>query len=103
MTIDIFGTLVAASLVLLLGQQLVSRIGTLRTYTIPEPVAGGLLIELALAALRGLAHTEVRFDTSMQTPLMLTFFASIGLNANCRTSSPAARCCCASCSSCSAC
>ncbi|KVP27887.1 sodium:glutamate symporter [Burkholderia ubonensis] len=81
MTIDIFGTLVAASLVLLLGQQLVSRIGTLRTYTIPEPVAGGLLIALALAALRGLAHTEVRFDTSMQTPLMLTFFASIGLNA----------------------
>ncbi|KWK69119.1 sodium/glutamate symporter [Burkholderia ubonensis] len=81
MTIDTFGTLVAASLVLLLGQQLVSRIGALRTYTIPEPVAGGILIALALTALRGFASTEIRFDTSMQTPLMLTFFASIGLNA----------------------
>ncbi|KVQ06820.1 sodium/glutamate symporter [Burkholderia ubonensis] len=81
MTIDTFGTLVAASLVLLLGQQLVARIGVLRTYTIPEPVAGGLVVALALTVLRGFTDTEIRFDTSMQTPLMLTFFASIGLNA----------------------
>ncbi|WP_198360357.1 sodium/glutamate symporter [Burkholderia ubonensis] len=81
MTIDTFGTLVAASLVLLLGQQLVSRIGVLRAYTIPEPVAGGLVIALALTTLRGFAGIEIRFDTAMQAPLMLTFFASIGLNA----------------------
>ncbi|RXV65274.1 sodium/glutamate symporter [Burkholderia stabilis] len=81
MTIDTFGTLVAASLVLLLGQQMISRIAILRAYTIPEPVAGGLVIALALTTLRGFAGTEIRFDTSMQTPLMLTFFASIGLNA----------------------
>ncbi|WP_193101709.1 sodium/glutamate symporter [Burkholderia sp. Z1] len=81
MQIDTFGTLVAASLVLLLGQLLVSRIGVLRAYTIPEPVAGGLVVALALTALRGFAGTEIRFDTSMQAPLMLAFFASIGLNA----------------------
>ncbi|PXX21035.1 MULTISPECIES: sodium/glutamate symporter [Burkholderia] len=81
MQIDTFGTLVAASLVLLLGQVLVSRIGVLRAYTIPEPVAGGLVIALALTTLRGFGGVEVRFDTSLQTPLMLAFFASIGLNA----------------------
>ncbi|KVK78171.1 sodium:glutamate symporter [Burkholderia ubonensis] len=81
MQIDTFGTLVAASLVLLLGQWLVTRIGLLRAYTIPEPVAGGLIVALALTALRGVSGVEVRFDTAMQTPLMLAFFASIGLNA----------------------
>jgi glutamate:Na+ symporter, ESS family len=85
MQIDTFGTLVAASLVLLFGQLLVTRIGVLRAYTIPEPVAGGLVVALALTALRGLAGTEIRFDTSMQTPLMLAFFASIGLNAKLST------------------
>ncbi|TDA47875.1 sodium/glutamate symporter [Burkholderia pyrrocinia] len=81
MQIDTIGTLVAASLVLLLGQALVSRIGVLRAYTIPEPVAGGLIVALTLTALRGISGIEVRFDTALQTPLMLAFFASIGLNA----------------------
>jgi len=72
---------VAASLVLLLGRGLVKRVGFLRAYNIPEPVAGGLLVALLLLALRGL-DIEVRFDTSLQTPLMLAFFATIGLSAD---------------------
>ena len=80
--LDFYSTLVAASLVLLLGRWLVTRIGFLRTYNIPEPVAGGLLVALLLLALRGLADIEVRFDPSLQTPLMLAFFATIGLNAD---------------------
>jgi ESS family glutamate:Na+ symporter len=79
--LDFYGTLVAASLVLLLGRGLVTRIGFLRSYNIPEPVAGGLVIALLLLALRGLDF-EVRFDTSLQTPLMLAFFATIGLSAD---------------------
>ena len=80
--LDFYSTLVAASLVLLLGRWLVTRIGFLRTYNIPEPVAGGLLVALLLMALRGLADIEVSFDPSLQTPLMLAFFATIGLNAD---------------------
>ena len=80
--LDFYSTLVAASLVLLLGRWLVARIGFLRVYSIPEPVAGGLLVAALLLALRALADVEVRFDTSLQTPLMLTFFATIGLNAD---------------------
>ncbi len=81
MLFDNYGTLVAASFVLLFGKILVSRVVFLRSYTIPEPVAGGLIVALVLTALRGATGMEVRFDTSLQTPLMLAFFASIGLNA----------------------
>jgi ESS family glutamate:Na+ symporter len=79
--LDFYGTLVAASSVLLLGRGLVTRVGFLRAYNIPEPVAGGLLVALVLLALRGL-EIDVQFDTSLQTPLMLAFFATIGLSAD---------------------
>ncbi|MCX4174412.1 MULTISPECIES: sodium/glutamate symporter [Paraburkholderia] len=82
MNVGIYGTLVTASLVLLLGNRLVGWIPLLRSYTIPEPVAGGLLVAIVLLILRTTSHIEVRFDTALQTPLMLAFFATIGLNAN---------------------
>ena len=80
--LDIYGTLVAAALVLLAGTALVSKIGFLRNYSIPEPVAGGLLVAIGLALARGIAGVEVNFDMSLSPPLMLAFFACIGLNAD---------------------
>ncbi|MDD1004114.1 MULTISPECIES: sodium/glutamate symporter [Pseudomonas] len=79
--LDFYGTLVAASLVLLLGRGLVTRVGFMRSYNIPEPVAGGLVVALLLLLLRTF-DIEIRFDTSLQTPLMLAFFATIGLSAD---------------------
>ncbi|MDR9863511.1 MULTISPECIES: sodium/glutamate symporter [Pseudomonas] len=79
--LDFYGTLVAASLVLLLGRGLIARVGFLRNYNIPEPVAGGLVVALVLLMLRTF-DIEIRFDTSLQTPLMLAFFATIGLSAD---------------------
>ncbi|MCL9800928.1 sodium/glutamate symporter [Pseudomonas sp. rhizo66] len=79
--LDFYGTLVAASLVLLLGRGLVRRVGFMRSYNIPEPVAGGLVVAMILLLLRTF-DIEVRFDTSLQTPLMLAFFATIGLSAD---------------------
>lgn len=79
--LNFYGTLVAASLVLLLGHGLVTRVAVLRTYNIPEPVAGGLVVALILLALRSF-DLKVQFDTSLQAPLMLAFFATIGLNAD---------------------
>lgn len=79
--LDFYGTLVAASLVLLLGRGLVMRVGFMRSYNIPEPVAGGLVVALLLLLLR-MFDIEIRFDTSLQTPLMLAFFATIGLSAD---------------------
>lgn len=82
LSFDILETLVAASLVLLLGRKLVSSSSYLETYSIPEPVVGGLLVALLLFALRGISNVEVQFDSSLQGPLMLSFFATIGLSAN---------------------
>jgi glutamate:Na+ symporter, ESS family len=80
--LDFYGTLVAASLVLLLGRKIVEWSPPLRNYSIPEPVVGGLLVAVLLLLGRMSFGAEVKFDTGMQTPLMLAFFASIGLNAD---------------------
>lgn len=80
--LDGYGTLVAASLVLLLGRKLVAIIRPLQTYSIPEPVVGGLVVALGLFAAQAGTGFQVRFDNALSTPLMLAFFASIGLNAD---------------------
>lgn len=85
MEFDIYGTLVVASLVLILGRKCVKHIELLKRYTIPEAVAGGLLVALLILLLRQTAQFEIKFDTTLQTPLMLMFFATIGLNANLKT------------------
>ena len=82
MTLDNYNTLVAASLVLLFGRKLVAVVRPLQTYSIPEPVVGGLCAALALYAAQAGTGFQVRFDSSLSTPLMLGFFASIGLNAD---------------------
>ncbi|MFM0674434.1 sodium/glutamate symporter [Paraburkholderia sediminicola] len=82
MSLDTLATLMAASLVLLLGRQILARVRILRTYSIPEPVVGGLLVALLVFALRRVLQIDVRFDATLQAPLMLTFFATIGLNAD---------------------
>jgi ESS family glutamate:Na+ symporter len=83
--LDGYQTFVAASLVLLAGRLLVARLAPLRTFSIPEPVAGGVAAALALLALHAAGGVGVRFDTTLQTPFMLAFFATIGLGADLRS------------------
>jgi ESS family glutamate:Na+ symporter len=78
-------TVVAAILVLLVGRALIAQIRVLRVYSIPEPVVGGLVVALLLTAARAGSGLEATFDLSAQTPLLLTFFATIGLGADLRT------------------
>lgn len=80
--LNTLSTLVAATLVLLLGRKMVHSVPLLKKYTIPEPVAGGLLVALALLVLKKSMGWEIDFDMSLKDPLMLAFFATIGLNAN---------------------
>jgi ESS family glutamate:Na+ symporter len=82
MQLNNYETLVAASLVLLAGRRLVSAIGPLRTYSIPEPVAGGVVVALLLLLARLLFGFEVEFNPTLQSPLMLAFFATLGLSAD---------------------
>jgi ESS family glutamate:Na+ symporter len=76
-------TLAFAALVLVVGRRLIERIAFLRTYSIPEPVVGGLLTALVIGLLHA-GDVRLSFDTSLQPGLMLAFFASIGLGADAR-------------------
>ncbi|HSK39225.1 MAG TPA: sodium/glutamate symporter, partial [Arenibaculum sp.] len=83
--VDVVTTLVAAIGVLLIGRMLIAQIGFLRRYNIPEPVVGGLVAAFVITGLRIGLGAEITFDMSLQTPLMLAFFATIGLSADIRT------------------
>lgn len=78
---DGYETLVAASMVLVVGGLLVSRIKWLKYYSIPEPVVGGVIAALGLFVLQSSTGIGIQFDKALSTPLMLCFLASIGLNA----------------------
>jgi len=87
-------TLIAATLVLLLGRLLVTKIKLLQNFNIPEPVAGGLLMSFLVYLLytvtglsfeNGLTFGEgisLNFDKGLQDSFMLFFFTSIGLSAD---------------------
>ncbi len=78
-------TVVSAILVLLIGRLLIGRFRILAHYSIPEPVVGGLVIAIAFTLLRVGTGTQMSFDMSGQAPLLLAFFATVGLGADVRT------------------
>jgi ESS family glutamate:Na+ symporter len=80
--LDFYGTFVATTGVLLFGRLLVDKVKPLKTYSIPEPVAGGLAAALAILLLHSAFGVQVRWDMSRLDQFMLMFFASIGLNAD---------------------
>jgi ESS family glutamate:Na+ symporter len=82
--LDFVGTLAAAGLVLLVGYALQRRVRLLARHNIPAPVIGGLLVAVAVAALRAAGHQPVTFDTTLRDPLMIAFFTSIGFGASAR-------------------
>ncbi|MDQ8037708.1 MAG: sodium/glutamate symporter [Pedobacter sp.] len=81
LTLDVFSTLFAATAVLLLGRWLLKHVPVLARYSIPEPVAGGLLAALLMLALHA-ANIAVQFSLQLQMPLLLMFFCTIGLAAD---------------------
>lgn len=80
--LDAVETLAFGGVVLFAGYALCLLIPVLGRYNIPEPVVGGLVMALiALVAYRFDA-TLVAFDTSLQQPLMVAFFTTVGVNAS---------------------
>lgn len=82
---DAMTTLVIAIVVLLIGRAIIAKVDFLRRYSIPEPVVGGLLAALAATALKFGADVQISLDLSLQAPMMLAFFATVGLSADIRT------------------
>ena len=80
--LDAVETLAFGGVVLFAGYALCLLIPVLGRYNIPEPVVGGLVMALiALVAYR-FDTTLVAFDTSLQQPLMVAFFTTVGVNAS---------------------
>jgi ESS family glutamate:Na+ symporter len=79
---DMMQTLAVAAVVLFVGYAIRRRVGVLDRYNIPAPVVGGFLFAGASFGLRVSGLAAFEFDTTLQTPLMIAFFTTIGLGAS---------------------
>jgi ESS family glutamate:Na+ symporter len=80
--LDFVQTLAFAGVALLLGEGLRRLVPVLARYNLPAPVLGGLLVAVAVLVARGQGATLVQFDTTLQSPLMIAFFTTIGFGAS---------------------
>jgi glutamate:Na+ symporter, ESS family len=79
---DLIHTVAFGGVVLLVGYGLCHRIPLLGRYNLPPPVVGGLLVALAILVARQQGVTLFKFDTTLQSPLMIAFFTTIGFGAS---------------------
>jgi len=84
MSLSAVETLFATACVLLLGTVVNRTVPVLSRYAIPDPVTGGLIFALAAWGAQAFSGFEVRFDPTMSRPLLLAFFATVGLSADFR-------------------
>jgi ESS family glutamate:Na+ symporter len=80
--LDIVQTVAFAGVILFLGYGLKRLIPALARYNIPAPVAGGLPVAALFAIGYSVDWRPIAFDTTLQTPLQNTFFASVGFGAS---------------------
>ena len=83
--LDLLATLVVATALYFLGHFLVRRVPVLARYSIPVPVVGGVLFAIGLALAGLLFKVQVGVDPSPKDPLLLAFFATLGLGADVRS------------------
>jgi glutamate:Na+ symporter, ESS family len=79
--LDTVQTLALAAVVLFVGYLVRRRIALLDKYNIPAPVVGGFLFAGAALGLRQSGVVALEMDATLQQPLMVAFFTTIGLGA----------------------
>jgi glutamate:Na+ symporter, ESS family len=82
LALDQVHTVAFAGLMLFVGYGIRRIVPPLGRYNIPAPVVGGLLVACVALAARSVGIESFDFDTSLQTPLMIAFFSSIGFGAS---------------------
>ncbi len=82
MSLDLVQTVALAGVVLFAGYFIRRVITPLAEYNIPAPVVGGLLVATLLTLNRAYFGYPVKFDTALQSPLMIAFFTTIGFGAS---------------------
>jgi glutamate:Na+ symporter, ESS family len=80
--LPILPSLLAACLVLAIGGFLIQRVSPLARYSMPAPIVGGLLFAVLMLLVKGATGLTFSLDTSAKGPLLLIFFAEIGLTAD---------------------
>ena len=80
--LNAYYTLIAATIVLLLGRVIVKKVKFFRDFNIPDPVVGGLLVAAIFTTLYYTTGITFAFEASLQSTFMLVFFSSIGLSAD---------------------
>lgn len=80
--LDMYQTLAAAVLVLLLGSYLRKKINILEKFCIPAPVIGGLLFAIFTCVCYTTGIIEFSFDDTLREVCMVFFFTSVGFQAN---------------------
>ena len=73
-------TLIIAIFTLFLGKYLNRKIAFFRSYNLPEPVTGGVLVSLIFGGLYFAVNAETSFDLSGRDSLLIVFFTTIGGN-----------------------
>jgi ESS family glutamate:Na+ symporter len=82
LTLDQIQTLAVAGLVLFLGYGIRRAIPLLASYNIPAPVVGGLLVATFITVSRAYGWEPLRPTPTLQSPLMIAFFTTIGFGAS---------------------
>lgn len=80
--LNAYYTLIAATIVLLIGRLIVQKVKFFRDFNIPAPVVGGLLVAAVFTTLYYTTGVTFTFEASLQSTFMLVFFSSIGLSAD---------------------
>lgn len=83
--LNLLWTLALATALFFIGQFIVRRSPFLQRYSIPVPVVGGVLFALALALASVATDIQFAMDDSPRDPLLLAFFATLGLGADVRS------------------
>ena len=80
--LDMYQTLAAAVLVLLLGNYLKKKIYFLQKFCIPAPVIGGLIFAIMTCTCYVTGIAEFSFNDTLREVCMVFFFTSVGFQAN---------------------
>ena len=80
--LDLVQTVAFAGLVLFAGYGVRRAVRPLARNNVPAPVIGGLLAAVVVLLARRGDTSLVQFDTTLQAPLMIAFFTTIGLGAS---------------------
>lgn len=80
--LDLTQTVAFAGAILFVGYGVRRVLPLIARYNLPAPVIGGLIVALAVWIARASDTTLFTFDTTLQTPLMIAFFTSVGYGAS---------------------